>query len=364
MYSRHLLPVRRDRLQPVIRTLSEPSVAGTDTKAWATAPRQPISATVIIPTHNLGEHLIKLLTQLEGTQLGGCEVIIVDDGSTDDTWSKISTWTGLQVPTLLKRFENNRGVAAVRNWAVNVARGAYIWLIDADDEWPSDALTTLLNAAERTHADIILGQAVRLIVSSGRETPVPAPRGGLLLSHSDLVRSFLKGDIQGHLWSKLFRRSLFNNETFPELRSKSDACGVAHLIRKASVGYTISSQIYRYRFHSGSIATQHPNCLDLLHVLESVHRTFGLEPTDELIFTIFQVRAFAIPVLCEIWRAGTEDPNTRLVERICTGLLTWNSTLSLLKAGERRLAIFSIAYRVCPHLLRRIYITSHQHEWQ
>lgn len=335
---------------------------------WQEMPVVRAGASIIIPVHNLGDGVGALLAVLGDTDLEGCEVIVVDDGSTDQTWEALLAWGGCGVRSLLVRFVDNSGVAAVRNWAVQASRADYLWFVDGDDSWPSDGLQKLLTPVREPRSpemipDVVFGQAVRIVDGSGRRVPVPSPAEARILTHNDMVTGFVTGQIQGHLWNKLLRRSLFKTDVFPAIRSKSDACGVAELIGSAVIGVAISDEVYQYRFHGGSIATSNPPLLDLVHVLECTLREFGDEPIDPRLFQVFYVRCFAILALTEAWRSGTRGVALRYINSLCRGLMPLTGAVTLLRLGERRLAAFVVAYRLFPGVVRSLYVNTRKHEW-
>ena len=124
---------------------------------------------VIITTYNTGRYLLETLESALAQTLRPIEIIVVDDGSTDDTVS-------LAQP-LLDRIHFIRiahaGLAAARNVAIEAARGDYIALLDADDLWLPDKLAVQLEIARRTPGS-------GLIACDGCEFGAPSSRPFLL----------------------------------------------------------------------------------------------------------------------------------------------------------------------------------------
>lgn len=94
---------------------------------------QPI-VSVIVPTYNNAEYLPRALDSLLSQTLTSFEVLIIDDGSTDDTQETVSEYTEKERFKYRKHLFNQGGGAA-RNTGIMMAKGKYIAFLDADDTW-------------------------------------------------------------------------------------------------------------------------------------------------------------------------------------------------------------------------------------
>jgi len=90
-----------------------------------------MKVSVIIPTYNRSKLLLEAADSVLNQTYRDFEIIIVDDGSTDDTENQISRYS--DKITYIK--QPNAGVNAARNRAISMARGDYIALLDSDDLW-------------------------------------------------------------------------------------------------------------------------------------------------------------------------------------------------------------------------------------
>jgi glycosyltransferase involved in cell wall biosynthesis len=105
---------------------------------------------VVIPTHNRRDLLKLALHTALWQQDVNLEVIVVDDGSTDDTATVVA---GVEDPRVrLIRHEESQGVSAARNRGIAEARGEWIAFLDDDDLWAPDKLSSQLEAARSGHA--------------------------------------------------------------------------------------------------------------------------------------------------------------------------------------------------------------------
>ncbi len=95
---------------------------------------------VIIPTYNRRYTIKRALDSVRAQTYTNLEVIIVDDGSTDDTLSYIQKWYGDADWLTYIINDENQGAAASRNTGVRYAKGNYIAFHDSDDEWLPEKL--------------------------------------------------------------------------------------------------------------------------------------------------------------------------------------------------------------------------------
>ncbi|WP_045011343.1 glycosyltransferase [Bradyrhizobium sp. LTSP849] len=148
--------------------LEAPTAALTATDARATPP----VVSVVIPAKNAAAYIGEAIDSAL-TQNGVDEIIVVDDGSSDDT---IALVQAIRDPRLRLMMNDAAGVSAARNLGARSARGDWLIFLDADDRLRPDAVTTLLAAAEAApHAILVYGD-YNTIDSAGR----PIGRRGLL----------------------------------------------------------------------------------------------------------------------------------------------------------------------------------------
>jgi glycosyltransferase involved in cell wall biosynthesis len=127
---------------------------------------KPPLVSVTMPAHNAAQYLAEAMKSVLDQTLRDLELIVVDDGSTDETPQIAQSFGDPRV--VYVRFDVNRGVAAARNAAVDHARGAYIAVLDADDIAEPERLQTQVDLLRRSGADICAAEHVVWNVSTGR----------------------------------------------------------------------------------------------------------------------------------------------------------------------------------------------------
>ncbi len=91
----------------------------------------PLDISVIIPSYNRWHTLPRALDSVIEQQLQALEIIVIDDGSTDDSAAEIA----VNYPQVKLLQQENLGVSAARNLGIQSARGTWIALLDSDDAW-------------------------------------------------------------------------------------------------------------------------------------------------------------------------------------------------------------------------------------
>ncbi len=102
--------------------------------------------TVVIPLYNKERYIRRTIDSVLAQTVRHFELIVVNDGSTDDSRSIVREYTDTRVRLV---DQENRGVSAARNRGITEARGELIAFLDADDEWLPDFLDTILRLRER-----------------------------------------------------------------------------------------------------------------------------------------------------------------------------------------------------------------------
>jgi glycosyltransferase involved in cell wall biosynthesis len=99
---------------------------------------------VVIPTYNRSRFVTKAIDSAVA-QGKECEVIVIDDGSTDDTRASLSRYRD----RIKYLYQSNAGVSRARNAGIEVARGEWIAFLDSDDEWLPNFLAQHLDACNK-----------------------------------------------------------------------------------------------------------------------------------------------------------------------------------------------------------------------
>ena len=119
---------------------------------------------VIIPTFNRAAMVVEALDSVLNQSYQSLEVIVVDDGSTDDTSARLADYEGrIQVV----RQSSNSGVSAARNCGIQQSRGDYVALLDSDDLWKPEKIQRQMDFFLK-HSQAMICQTEEIWIRRGK----------------------------------------------------------------------------------------------------------------------------------------------------------------------------------------------------
>lgn len=215
---------------------------------------------IIIPIYNVEKYVNGTLSSIydQGADEGQFEVIVVNDGTPDNSMAIVETFADVHSNLVIINQEN-QGLSAARNAGLSVARGSYVWFVDSDDKIEPKSLCSLLNVLEQEQSDI-LGFGLTKISDDnsiiGFESPFLKQKYYSMYGYTYPGRSLYNkiniGVVQRYLYRKRFleEESLF---FYPGIWYEDDQFSVRafYFAKKIKI---IDMNIYRYLIRkSGNI---------------------------------------------------------------------------------------------------------------
>lgn len=237
---------------------------------------------VVIPAYNQAEYLDQAIQSALNQTYNNYEIIVVDDGSTDNSREVVGHF-GNRVRYV---WQKNLGLSAARNAGIRIARGEYIALLDSDDLFEPDFLSTLIMTLERNpRADAIYCVAQTVDLANN---PLPQRIGRVVLPEL-FYETLLKGGFFPPT-CMLAHKYCYDNYLFDEsLRRVEDL----DLWLKIARHYTViglDKVLVRYRITPNSLSND-PS-LVLSHRLSILQTHFGNEPQAYMHWKPKQSEAF------------------------------------------------------------------------
>ena len=160
------------------------------------------------------------------------EIIIVDDGSTDNS-GKICDEYSKKDSRIKVIHKKNGGISDVRNVGIANATGDYIGFVDSDDYIAEDMFETLCNLMEENSADISIVSFYEMY--NGKLIGVRDDKSLTKMNKEQALKELLiDTNIQSYMWNKLFKRELFENLKFPEEKKFENIATVLLIFERAN----------------------------------------------------------------------------------------------------------------------------------
>lgn len=216
------------------------------------------AVSVIVPAYNAQDYIVKCLKSIILQSFGNIEVIVVNDGSVDNTRSIISLFT--QYDSRVKLInQENKGLYAAREAGLKIAKGKYILYVDSDDYIDKGLIEKALDKIDETGADVVIFGAIT--VKNNRKSEgiysinkIPAEYKEKILTIKDYEQNLFQ--FFPTAWCKLYRRDFLeqNNIKFQPIRDGEDQLFYIHTLLTAKKIYILNENLYYYtKNRNGSI---------------------------------------------------------------------------------------------------------------
>lgn len=234
---------------------------------------------IIVPCYNIEDYveecLLSVDKQIQAKYKNKVEVIVVNDGSSDNTLAVIENFLGATTNYFILIDQANQGLSMARNNAIDVATGDYLAFLDGDDVWFANTLENILSMMQSHPADIIELDACRF---SG----LPAQAGHRI--YGDYFADTRNGTTveikkaafkrgMWFAWSRVFSKALWGESRFPANRCYEDMYVIPQMYLQADFIARIDMLCYGYRVNPNSITSkpQSRHLEDLRTLLEQIH---------------------------------------------------------------------------------------------
>lgn len=206
---------------------------------------------VIIPSYNATDYIAQTLESVLAQTLTDIEVIVVDDGSTDNTRNIVADFANKD-PRLMLVEQANQFAGVARNNGMSKAQGKYLYFLDADDYIETTTLEELVNAIEQHGADIAIAKSEGFDNTTGDTWTIDGALNGVdfdrPIAHAEYCDRLFQSFI-GWPWDKLFRKEFIDKTalTFQPLRTTNDALFVFCALALAETIVCLDSVLFHHR---------------------------------------------------------------------------------------------------------------------
>lgn len=262
-----------------------------------------MTLSIIIPIYNVEKYLVETLETVLAQTFKDFELILVDDGSTDGS-GRICDEFAKKDSRIRVIHKENAGVSEARNTGVQSAKGEYIGFVDSDDIIEPCMYELMISAAKKYNCDIIQCEHDRDPQLSCNDYRILDNENFEINSGDKIVRDiFIKKGARCTnilaLWSKVYKRELFEGIVFPPGKVYEDEARTYQIILKTNRVGELNLPLYHYVKRDNSIITGIAvhKCLDRAWALKDRMEFFRDKDSELFAKSLTAYRTYLISVL-------------------------------------------------------------------
>jgi len=208
---------------------------------------------IIIPVYNSEVYLARCLTSVLLQDYSQIEIVLVDDGSTDNS-GRLCDEYAEKDHRVRVIHQHNQGASIARLNGLNNARGEYVTFVDSDDWVAKNYLSTLYNIIAVNNVAVSACGIVKVYEGEDNNNEKEV-EPTVLLPFDELMPRFFKYEFWGFP-GKLYRKSVLENIPFPSATLSEDYYVMSKLyLQERTLAYTPTS-LYFYEYHPTSLSHQ------------------------------------------------------------------------------------------------------------
>ena len=265
---------------------------------------------VVIPVYNVKTFLPTCLDSVCAQTLSDLEIILVDDGSTDESGQICDQYAQRDNRVRVIHKKNN-GPSDARNVGIAHATAPYIGFVDGDDYIDSDMYELLYRDLQETAADIACCGLYHCYKDHA-SSPEPHPYREVLSSGKAIEAVFAAELVTANTVNKLFKRELFDTIKYPVGKTFEDAFICIDLMMLAHVVSINTARRYHYFHRSESLTTMRFNHQDLDAIDAWQHNYELIQEHLPRLLNIAQMRLcwahfYVLDKICQTNNPSAED---------------------------------------------------------
>ena len=208
---------------------------------------------VVVPVYNVERYLKQCLESIVKQTYKNLEIILVDDGSTDQSGKLCDKWRRKDERVKVYHKENG-GLSDARNYGIERASGEYIMFVDSDDTLELNAVELLQNVIVRDNVRMSIA-AYNLVLGKRLVNKGDGFKDKILSQKEALARLLQEKGYAVSAWAKMYATELFSDIRFPRGKIFEDNGTTYKIILKCDkIGYS-NHAVYNYYKRKGTLTT-------------------------------------------------------------------------------------------------------------
>lgn len=213
---------------------------------------------VIIPVYNVELYLRRCLDSVINQTYKKLEIIVVNDGSTDDSLNICKEYEQKDKRVILID-QKNGGLSDARNKGINVAKGEYIAFLDSDDFYDLNLFNDFAKKFKNIKCDIFIFKALKCFdlsnnISFAKNKEIEK------ITNIECMKRILSNELDNFAVNKIYNKKIMKNIQFPIGKNFEDIGTIYKYVLNSSEIYVTSSEYYGYYQRNNSITNSMKAC--------------------------------------------------------------------------------------------------------
>ena len=241
-----------------------------------------LKVSIIVPIYNTEKYLERSLDSIVAQSFTNLEIILVNDGSTDNSLEIIKRYADKD-----KRIkvidQENKGVSEGRNIALKNATGDYLAFVDPDDWIDLDDIEKMVAFEEKKESDIsFFNYKINGVIQKNNKIENEYNENNI----NNFIKLLINGDIPGYLWRLLLRKNITKNINFKkDLKIAEDLVFILEILKNTKKISKSEEAYYNYFLEENSL-TRAKNKYAI-----NMHNTFTMNKYIKELYSEFEIIA-------------------------------------------------------------------------
>lgn len=308
---------------------------------------------VIVPVYNVEPYIKRCLESLVNQTLKNIEIIVVNDGSPDNSQDIIDKYVK-KYPNKVKSYiKENGGQGSARNFGLTVASGEYIGYVDSDDYVELDMYEKMYKKAIKSNLDIVICGSYNVYENGKREIELDR----------EIFKDNKKNAFFGRMavWNKIYKKQLLldSNISFRSKLWYEDLDFTLQILTKAKkIGY-INKPFYNYLIREGS--TMNNSKVDRnLEILLAFDEVVNNSELDQSILEFLMIDHIYISAVVRVINADVNNKKrlviiNKLINYVTNKYPNYNKNEYLKILPRNRRIVYNLVRVKCYFLIRLIF---------
>lgn len=225
---------------------------------------------VIVPAYNAEKTIGKCLDTLVNQTYNNMEIIVINDGSKDNTLKIIKSYQKQYPEKIVIISRENKGIGYSRNEAIKKASGKYLGFVDSDDYVELEMYEHLYKHLKKTESDVVVCDYFEFNEKNKTIKSIVDFKPTNIYENPELIN-----EINSAPWNKLYKKEIFNDLEYPENLKYEDLSTVLIALLKAKKISKLNEPLYDYYINmAGETNTYNYRVFDIFEIFEIIINNF------------------------------------------------------------------------------------------